>query len=176
MSVWAATVSARVVQAGEEIDDRRRGQMPGDSLDILTAASSGEPVRPPAALHRGRHPVPPQAGAAARRAVWVAGSPGNVKPLHRAARYQGFFPVNLDHPDQLAEAVAAVAGLRPAPMAPYNITMSLPAGHRPGALRRGASTPGGCRSSIRPLCRWTRCGACSATDLRPCRPWGPTTR
>jgi hypothetical protein len=44
--------------------------------------------------------------------VWAAGFPGTVKPLHRAARGQGFFPVNLDHPDQLAEAVATIAGLR----------------------------------------------------------------
>ena len=86
---------------------------PATSLDILAAAWSGELVH-----HRGPHytvdgiqflPRPVQRHGAP---VWAAGFPGNVKPLHRAARCQGFFPVNLDHPDQLAEAVAAIAGLR----------------------------------------------------------------
>jgi len=45
--------------------------------------------------------------------VSAAGLAGNVKPLHRAARYQGFFPFNLGHANQLAEAAAAIAGLHP---------------------------------------------------------------
>jgi alkanesulfonate monooxygenase SsuD/methylene tetrahydromethanopterin reductase-like flavin-dependent oxidoreductase (luciferase family) len=45
--------------------------------------------------------------------VWAAGVASSVKPLRRAARYRGFFPVNLGHPDQLAEAVAAI-GIGPA--------------------------------------------------------------
>jgi hypothetical protein len=50
--------------------------------------------------------------------VWVAGFPGTVKPMRRAARYDGFFPANLEHPDQLAEVVATVTGLRRDPAAP----------------------------------------------------------
>jgi hypothetical protein len=30
---------------------------------------------------------------------------GKPRPLRRAARYQGFFPVNVEHPDQLAAAL-----------------------------------------------------------------------
>ena len=37
-------------KSGEEIDGRLRGQMPGESLEILTAAWSGQPVH-----HRGPH-------------------------------------------------------------------------------------------------------------------------
>jgi hypothetical protein len=32
--------------------------------------------------------------------------------VRRAVRYDGFFPVNLEHPDQLAEIVAGVTTLR----------------------------------------------------------------
>lgn len=44
--------------------------------------------------------------------VWVAGFPGNLRPLRRAARHDGFFPVNLTSPDQLAEAVDHIETLR----------------------------------------------------------------
>jgi RecG-like helicase len=43
--------------------------------------------------------------------IWVAGYYGNSKPLRRAARYQGFVPVGLEHPDQLAEIVADLTAL-----------------------------------------------------------------
>jgi hypothetical protein len=39
----------------------------------------------------------------------VGGYPGKRKPLRRAARFQGFVPVDLEHPDQLAESVAEIA-------------------------------------------------------------------
>jgi alkanesulfonate monooxygenase SsuD/methylene tetrahydromethanopterin reductase-like flavin-dependent oxidoreductase (luciferase family) len=44
--------------------------------------------------------------------IWVAGFYGKSKPLRRAIRYQGFFPVDLEHPDQLAEVVAELDRLR----------------------------------------------------------------
>jgi len=100
---------------GEELDDRRRGRMLDESLDILTAAWSGEPVH-----HRGDHytvdgmrflPRPVQRPGVP---VWVAGFYGKPRPLRRAARYQGFIPVNLEHPDQLAQIVADLIELRQA--------------------------------------------------------------
>jgi alkanesulfonate monooxygenase SsuD/methylene tetrahydromethanopterin reductase-like flavin-dependent oxidoreductase (luciferase family) len=98
---------------GEELDDRRRARMLDESLQILTAAWSGEPVH-----HEGEHytvggmrflPRPVQRPGVP---IWVAGYAGNTKPLRRAARHEGFFPVNLEHPDQLAEIVAAITTLR----------------------------------------------------------------
>ena len=98
---------------GEELDDRRRAGMLDESLEILTAAWSGEPVH-----HRGEHytvdgmrflPRPVQRPAIP---VWVGGYPGKRRPLRRAARFQGFFPVNLEHPDQLAEVVAELTSVR----------------------------------------------------------------
>jgi len=106
---------------GEQLDDRIRARMLDEALDILTAAWSGEEVR-----HRGEHytvdgirflPRPVQRPAVP---VWIAGSPGRVRPLHRAARYQGFFPMNLEHPDQLAEAVATITRLRGPAAGPYD--------------------------------------------------------
>ena len=119
-------------RTGEQLDDRIRAEMLDESLAILAAAWSGELVE-----HRGDHytaegicfrprpvqrPGPP---------VWIAGFPGMTRPLRRAARHDGFFPVNLDHPDQLAEAVARVTELRadashdPADI--YDVAVALPA-------------------------------------------------
>ncbi len=126
-------------KTGEETDDRLRGQMLDESLEILTAAWSGRPVH-----HHGPHytvdgiqflPRPAQRPGVP---VWAAGLAGNVKPLRRAARYQGFFPVNLGHADQLAEAVAAIAGLDPA--APYDIAVGLPPGTDPAPYARAGAT------------------------------------
>jgi hypothetical protein len=44
--------------------------------------------------------------------IWVGGLAGNTRPLRRAVRYEGFFPVNVDHPERLAEIVAQLSVLR----------------------------------------------------------------
>lgn len=117
---WSAT--------GEELDDRRRGQMLDESLEILGGAWSGEPVH-----HRGQHytvdgitflPRPVQRPGVP---VWAAGFPGNAKPMRRAARHDGFFPVNLEHHDQLAEIVTTITGLREGLMTDFDIVVGLAA-------------------------------------------------
>jgi alkanesulfonate monooxygenase SsuD/methylene tetrahydromethanopterin reductase-like flavin-dependent oxidoreductase (luciferase family) len=119
-------------RTGEELDDRRRGRMLDEALAILAAAWSGEPVR-----HQGEHytvdgiqflPRPVQRPGVP---VWAAAFPGYAKPLRRAARCDGFFPVNLEGPDQFAEAVATVTDLRAQPATPYEIAVALPAGTDP---------------------------------------------
>ncbi|WP_199432102.1 LLM class flavin-dependent oxidoreductase [Qaidamihabitans albus] len=114
-------------KTGEQLDDRRRGQMLDESLVILAAAWSGEPVH-----HREEHytvddieflPRPVQKPGVP---VWAAGFPGNVKPIRRAARLDGFFPANLEHPDQLAEVVATITDLRMGETGAYDIAISLP--------------------------------------------------
>jgi alkanesulfonate monooxygenase SsuD/methylene tetrahydromethanopterin reductase-like flavin-dependent oxidoreductase (luciferase family) len=98
---------------GEELDDRKRAQMLDEALEILQAAWTGAPVH-----HRGEHytvdamrflPRPVQRPGVP---IWVAGFYGNARPLRRAIRYQGFFPVGLEHADQLAEVVAGLDRLR----------------------------------------------------------------
>src|SRR5215218_6595430 len=97
---------------GEELDDRRRARMLDEALEILKAAWTGEPVR-----HRGEHytvdamrflPRPVQRPGVP---IWVAGYYGKSRPLRRAIHYQGFFPVGIEHPDQLAEISAELSRL-----------------------------------------------------------------
>jgi alkanesulfonate monooxygenase SsuD/methylene tetrahydromethanopterin reductase-like flavin-dependent oxidoreductase (luciferase family) len=98
---------------GEELDPRVRGAMLDESLEVLRAAWTGQPVQ-----HHGKHyvvddltllPTPVQAGGPP---VWVAGRYGNPKPLRRAALHDGVFPIDLETPDQLAEVVGTVTELR----------------------------------------------------------------
>ena len=119
-------------KTGEQLDDRVRGRMLDESLQILAAAWSGETVR-----YRGEHytvddlqfsPRPVQRPGVP---VWAAGFPGNRKPMRRAARLDGFFPANLEHPDQLAEVVTIVSELRPDPTGAYDFTVGLPLGVDP---------------------------------------------
>src|SRR5688500_16715002 len=130
---------------GEELDDRRRARMLDESLEILAAAWSGEPVH-----HRGEHytvdgmqflPRPVQRPGVP---VWVAGFYGKPKPLRRAARHQGFFPVNLEHPDQLAEIVADLAVLRDEAgtdaSEPYDVVAALPPGGDPTPYAAAGAT------------------------------------
>jgi alkanesulfonate monooxygenase SsuD/methylene tetrahydromethanopterin reductase-like flavin-dependent oxidoreductase (luciferase family) len=119
-------------KTGEQLDDRVRGRMLDESLQILADAWSGETVR-----HRGEHytvddlqfsPRPIQRPGVP---VWAAGFPGNRKPMRRAARLDGFFPANLEHPDQLAEVVTIVSELRPDSSGAYDFTVGLPLGVDP---------------------------------------------
>jgi alkanesulfonate monooxygenase SsuD/methylene tetrahydromethanopterin reductase-like flavin-dependent oxidoreductase (luciferase family) len=161
--------AAELSRTGEQLDDRKRGQMLDESLAILTAAWSGEPVH-----HRGEHytvddveflPRPVQRPGVP---VWAAGFPGNAKPIRRAARLDGFFPANLEHPDQLSEVVETITDLRAGETGPYDIVIGLPVDADPmpyaaagatwwlpeldpgvsldtvfGVLRDGPASPGG---------------------------------
>jgi len=116
-------------RTGDEVDDRLRGEMLDESLEILHAAWSGEPVN-----HRGTHYLVddiqflPRPAQRPHVPVWAAAFPGNAKPLRRAARCDGFFPANLEHVDEFARAVAAVRDLRGDNEAPFDIAVEL----RPG--------------------------------------------
>ncbi len=130
---------------GEELDDRRRAGMLDEALEIVVAAWSGEPLH-----HRGEHytvdgmrflPRPLQRP---RVPVWVAGFPGKTKPMRRAARYDGFFPVNLDSADQLAEIVGRVGELREEAghdsTEPYDVVAALEPGVDPTAYGEAGAT------------------------------------
>jgi alkanesulfonate monooxygenase SsuD/methylene tetrahydromethanopterin reductase-like flavin-dependent oxidoreductase (luciferase family) len=148
-------------KTGEQLDDRVRGEMLDEALEILTAAWSGDPVK-----HRGKHylvddvqfhPVPVQRP---RVPVWVAAMTGNVKPLRRAARYDGFFPASLKSVDEFAQAVAAVRDLRGNSTAPYDIAVELPPGNDPAPYVDAGATwcmtglePGVSRDEVRGVIR-----------------------
>jgi alkanesulfonate monooxygenase SsuD/methylene tetrahydromethanopterin reductase-like flavin-dependent oxidoreductase (luciferase family) len=128
-------------RTGEQLDGRRRGGMLDEALHVLTAAWAGTPVH-----HHGEHytvddvqflPRPVQRPGVP---IWVAGMPGKARPLRRAARYDGYFPVNLRHTDQFAEAVATIDGLRPPGSAAYDVAVELPPGADPAPYVAAGAT------------------------------------
>lgn len=130
-------------RTGEELDDRVRARMLDEGLSVLAAAWTGETVE-----HRGEHyvvdgisflPAPARPGGVP---VWIAGMPGKLAPMRRAARHDGFFPVNLDHADQLAEALATIRGLRAEAGAdgPFDVAVGLELGTDPAPYVAAGAT------------------------------------
>lgn len=98
---------------GEELDPKRRASMLDEALDVVQALWSGERVH-----HDGEHykaldvqflPRPVQQPSIP---IWAAGRYPYKAPVRRAARLQGLFPIDLEHPDQLAEMLAIVKAER----------------------------------------------------------------
>ena len=161
---------------GEELDAKRRARMLDEALAILNAAWSGEPFH-----HHGEHytvdgmrflPRPVQRPGVP---VWVAGFYGKPRPLRRAARYQGFFPVNLEHPTSSPRSLpisptcaGSRAGTRPSPTMSSRPLLRAPT-RRP-TVRRGP--PGGSSTSPATRCRSTWCAESSATARRRARRYG----
>ncbi|WP_419706844.1 LLM class flavin-dependent oxidoreductase [Promicromonospora sp. NFX87] len=132
---------AEFVSTGEAVDARVRAELLDETLDILTAAWSGLPVR-----HRGKHyvvdditflPTPVQER---RVPVWVAGYAGRVNPMRRAARFDGYFPIGFRHPDQIAELRETISGRRPDPSAPYDLVVPVAPGADPTEYAAAGAT------------------------------------
>jgi alkanesulfonate monooxygenase SsuD/methylene tetrahydromethanopterin reductase-like flavin-dependent oxidoreductase (luciferase family) len=83
---------------GEVVDPRERARLLDSGLERLASLWDGE--FKPTPVQRPRIPV------------WVAGRWPNRAPLRRAARWDGFFPIELDGPDALRAAVAELGELR----------------------------------------------------------------
>jgi alkanesulfonate monooxygenase SsuD/methylene tetrahydromethanopterin reductase-like flavin-dependent oxidoreductase (luciferase family) len=83
---------------GEEGDPRARARLLDDGLDRLLAYWDGE--FEPRPLQRPRIPI------------WVAARWPNRRPLRRAARYDGLFPIDVPDPDALAELGNEVHAMR----------------------------------------------------------------
>jgi alkanesulfonate monooxygenase SsuD/methylene tetrahydromethanopterin reductase-like flavin-dependent oxidoreductase (luciferase family) len=118
-------------RTGEPVEDRTRAEMLDETLEILRDAWTGEPVH-----HRGNHHLVDDLTFEPRPVrgtipIWVAAFPGNLRPLRRAARHDGFFPVNLTSSDQLAEAVDRVVALREDPSRPFDVAIDLAPGVDP---------------------------------------------
>ena len=83
---------------GEVTDPRARARLLDEGLERLAGYWSGELGPPPVQLPR----IP----------VWVASRWPHRRPLRRAARWDGLFPIDLPGPEALAELVEEVRGLR----------------------------------------------------------------
>ncbi|MCW3015762.1 MAG: luciferase [Solirubrobacterales bacterium] len=98
---------------GEELDDRRRAGMLEEALAVLEQCWSGEPVR-----FSGEHfqvdakPFAPLPVQSPRPPLWLASRGSARRPMLRAARYDGWFPIELEGPEQLAAGVQTIQAER----------------------------------------------------------------
>ena len=99
---------------GEVVDARERAQLLDQGLERLTGFWSGEFEPPP--VQRPRIPI------------WVAARWPNRRPLRRAARWDGLFPIELPGPEALAELGEEVRGMRPEGAPPFELVVEAPPG------------------------------------------------
>ncbi|WP_241004276.1 LLM class flavin-dependent oxidoreductase [Conexibacter sp. SYSU D00693] len=94
---------------GEETDDRARAALLDEALAVLEVCWSGEPTG-----HEGEHfRVPPRAFLPRpvqrpRIPIWLAARYPNRRPVRRAARFDGLFPIDLPGPEGLEELLDVV--------------------------------------------------------------------
>lgn len=85
---------------GEPVDERERADMLDEGLDILEGMWSGRPFS-----YQGEHFVvrettfSPKPAREPRIPIWVAAGWGARRPMRRACRYEGVFPVKWDMTD-----------------------------------------------------------------------------
>jgi alkanesulfonate monooxygenase SsuD/methylene tetrahydromethanopterin reductase-like flavin-dependent oxidoreductase (luciferase family) len=100
---------------GEATDARTHAAMLDEALPLLDAFFRGEAVE-----HDGEHyhvhaHLNPPALQEPRPPIWVAASLGRRRPLERARRWDGIFPVNAGGPLTSAELAELVKALDPPP-------------------------------------------------------------
>lgn len=128
---------------GDEPDARTRGAMLDEELGLLRALWSGEEV-----THHGTHhtvegqrflPTPVQAGGPP---IWAAARFGNTKPLERAARLDGVFPIDLGSPDDLRAVVSDLVELGAPVGDGFDLCVNVPAGTDPDDWEAAGATWG----------------------------------
>ncbi len=111
---------------GDPADPPERGRLLDQGLDRLTVYWAGE--FKPAPIQQPRIPV------------WVAGRWPNRRPLRRAANWDGFFPIDLGGPDDLAEFAAEVRELRSGRSEPFDLIAEIPPGSDPKPWESAGAT------------------------------------
>jgi alkanesulfonate monooxygenase SsuD/methylene tetrahydromethanopterin reductase-like flavin-dependent oxidoreductase (luciferase family) len=101
---------------GEEGDPRARARLLDERLDRLLAYWAGE--FEPRPVQRPRIPV------------WVAARWPNRRPLRRAARFDGLFPIDLPGPEAVPELVAELEALRGG-VSGFDLVVEIPPGADP---------------------------------------------
>jgi alkanesulfonate monooxygenase SsuD/methylene tetrahydromethanopterin reductase-like flavin-dependent oxidoreductase (luciferase family) len=99
---------------GEAVDPRERGRLLDEGLERLGGFWSG-----------GFRPLPLQRP---RIPVWVAASWPNRRPVRRAARWDGLFPIELPGPEGLAELAEEVQDARAGSDGPFDLVVEVPPG------------------------------------------------
>jgi len=102
---------------GEIVDPRERARLLDEGLHRLTSLWGG-----------GFEPAPVQEP---RIPVWVAARWPNRRPVARALRWDGIFPIDLPGPDALAELAAEISSRRPAQDGPFDLVVEIGPGADP---------------------------------------------
>jgi alkanesulfonate monooxygenase SsuD/methylene tetrahydromethanopterin reductase-like flavin-dependent oxidoreductase (luciferase family) len=110
---------------GEVADPRERARRLDQGLDDLARYWGGE-----------FQPVPVQRP---RIPVWVAAEWPHRRPVRRALRWDGLFPINLPGPEALAELTSEVRAARPAGD-PFDVIVEIPPDDDPQAWARAGAT------------------------------------
>lgn len=110
-------------QVGDEPDPRRRAALLDESLELLTALWSGEPVHHEGEAYDVRAWQRPRPAQRPRVPIWVGGTWPNRPPMRRAARWDGVFPARPTpyEPDDYREMRAYIDEHRTDPDALFTV-------------------------------------------------------
>ena len=111
---------------GDPADPRERARLLDEGLERLVELWGGEFAPPPAQEPR----IP----------IWVAARWPNRRPMRRAARWDGIFPIDLEGPEDLAELAAEMRELRAGAEGPFDIVVTNPAGTDPAPWEQAGAT------------------------------------
>jgi alkanesulfonate monooxygenase SsuD/methylene tetrahydromethanopterin reductase-like flavin-dependent oxidoreductase (luciferase family) len=111
---------------GEVHDPREQAQLLDAGLERLQALWAGE-----------FEPVPVQQP---RIPIWAAARYPNQRPLRRAARLDGLFPVEVPEPDALREMIDATLAHRAADAAPFDVAVMYQPGTDPSVWEAAGAT------------------------------------
>jgi alkanesulfonate monooxygenase SsuD/methylene tetrahydromethanopterin reductase-like flavin-dependent oxidoreductase (luciferase family) len=111
---------------GDPDDAREQARMLDAALERLDADWSGD--LEPVPLQRPRIPI------------WLAARWPNRRPVRRAARWDGVFPIDLPGPEAVAELVEEVAELREPGAGPFDVVVTNPAGVDPAPWAAAGAT------------------------------------
>jgi len=111
---------------GEVAEPGARARLLDDGLERLSAYWNGEFEPPP--VQRPRIPV------------WVAARWPNRRPVRRAVRWDGLFPIDLPGPEALAELAGEVRAARPAGDDGFDLVAEIGPGGDPGPWTDAGAT------------------------------------
>jgi alkanesulfonate monooxygenase SsuD/methylene tetrahydromethanopterin reductase-like flavin-dependent oxidoreductase (luciferase family) len=111
---------------GEVVDARERARLLDHGLERLNAFWGGE-----------FEPLPTQRP---RIPVWVAARWPNRRPVQRAARWDGLFPIDLPGPDALAVLADEIRALRSGRDGTFDLVVEIPAGDAVGPWQAAGAT------------------------------------
>jgi alkanesulfonate monooxygenase SsuD/methylene tetrahydromethanopterin reductase-like flavin-dependent oxidoreductase (luciferase family) len=111
---------------GEVVDPRERARLLDRGLERLSTFWAGE-----------FQPTPVQEP---RIPVWVAGRWPNRRPVQRAARWDGMFPIDLGGPDDLAALATEIRDLRAGREDPFDLVAEIQPGAAPEPWEAAGAT------------------------------------